>query len=126
MTINVNNVDEDGKVSLSWTKPHVGTEIEASLTDPDGDVSGVTWQWAKSDTRRGQLHRHQHGATSATYTPVAADKHKYLRATATYTDPLGSGKKASSAAAYVKQAPNPNTPPVFQVNTSGGYTCPQR
>ena len=122
VTINVNNVDEDGKVSLSWTKPHVGTEIEASLTDPDGDVSGTTWQWEKSSDRSSWTPIST--ATQATYTPVAADKHKYLRATATYTDPLGSGKKASSAAAYVKQAPNPNTPPVFQVNTSGGYTCP--
>ena len=51
VTINVNNVDEDGKVTLSWTRPQVGTAITATLTDPD-NVSGTpTWQWEKSSNR---------------------------------------------------------------------------
>ena len=119
VTINVNNVDEDGKVSLSWTRPHVGTEIEASLTDPDGEVSGVTWQWATSSSQNG-TYTNISGATSDTY---ALDERKYLRATASYTDPLGSGKTARSAAAYVKPVPDPNQTPEFRVNTSGGYDC---
>lgn len=42
MTITVNNVEEAGKVSLSWTRPQVGAEITASLTDPDHSISGTT------------------------------------------------------------------------------------
>ena len=122
--INVTNVDEPGKVSLSWTKPQVGAEIVASLTDPDGSVSGLTWQWAKADSKEGS-YTDISGAASAAYTPVAADKQKYLRATATYTDPLGSGKTARSAAAYVKPVPDPNQTPEFQVSGNNGYTCPQ-
>ena len=39
VTITVNNVEEAGKVSLTWTRPQVGAEITASLTDPDdGDT----------------------------------------------------------------------------------------
>ena len=122
VTINVNNVDEPGTVSLTWTKPQVDTEVEASLADPDGEVSGVTWQWAKADAKEGN-YADISEATSATYTPDAADKHQYLRATASYTDPLGSAKTARSAAAYVKPVPDPNQAPEFQVNTSGGYGC---
>ena len=48
VTINVNNVDEPGKVSLTWTRPQVGVDVEASLTDPDGSVSSETWQWENS------------------------------------------------------------------------------
>ena len=123
VTINVTNVDEPGKVSLSWTEPQVDAEIVASLTDPDGSVSGLTWQWAKADNKEGS-YTDISGAASAAYTPVAADKHKYLRATATYTDPLGSGKTARSAA-YVKPVPDPNQTPEFQVSGNNGYTCPQ-
>ena len=47
VTINVNDVEEPGTVALSWKQPQVGTELEATLTDPDGDISGLTWQWAK-------------------------------------------------------------------------------
>ncbi len=122
VTINVTNVDEDGKVSLTWTRPHVGTLIEASLADPDGSVSGVTWQWARADSSNVN-YTDINGATSATYTTQSGDERKYLRATATYTDLLGPGKKVSSAAAYVKPDPNPNRPPDFQAHTGGGYDC---
>ena len=123
VTITVNNVDEPGQVSLTWTRPHENTEVEATLTDPDGIVSGTTWQWEES-SNIGSTWTSIDGATLATYTP-AGKANRYLRATAYYTDPLGSGKTASSAAAYVKPVPNPNQKPDFQVNTSGGYDCPE-
>ena len=123
VTINVNNVDEPGKVSLTWTRLQVGAEVEASLTDPDGNVSGVTWQWEKSsDESSGTAIS---TGTQATYTPVEGDVNRYLRAVASYTDPLGAGKTAWSAAAYVKPVPDPNQTPDFQVNTGSGYDCPE-
>ena len=123
VTITVTNVEEDGKVSLTWTRPQPGTDVKASLTDPDGNVSGVTWQWEKSTNQTDWTDAAGNGATSHTYTPQSGDARKYLRAVASYTDPLGSGKTARSAAAYVKEAPSPNHSPVFQANTGGGYTC---
>ena len=48
VTINVNNVDEAGTVSMSTTRPREGTTLSASLTDPDGSVSDTSWQWARS------------------------------------------------------------------------------
>ena len=123
VTINVNNVDEPGKVSLTWTRLQVGAEVEASLTDPDGNVSGVTWHWEKPSDRSSWTAIST--ATQATYTPVEGDVNRYLRAVASYTDPLGAEKTAWSAAAFVKPVPDPNQTPDFRVNTGGGYDCPQ-
>ena len=118
VTINVNNVDEPGKVSLTWTRPQPDTEVEASLTDPDGNVSGVTWHWEKSSDESSWDAIST--ATQATYTPVEgdvnSDVNRYLRAVASYTDPLGAGKTAWSAAAYVKPKPVPNQTPYFRAN----------
>ena len=51
VTITVNNVDEDGTVTLSSTQPIEGTLLTATLDDPD-DVSGsVTWSWRSSPNR---------------------------------------------------------------------------
>ena len=43
--ITVTNEDEDGTVTMSQLQPRVGVAITASVTDLDGDVSNVTWQW---------------------------------------------------------------------------------
>ena len=123
VTITVTNVEEDGKVSLTWTRLQVGAEVEASLTDPDGNVSGVTWHWEKSSDRSSWTAIST--ATQAVYTPVEGDVNRYLRATASYTDGHGPAKTAWSAAASVKPVPDPNQTPDFRVNTGGGYDCPE-
>ena len=95
ITVTVLNVDEMGTVTLSSTAPpQVGTAITASVTDPDGVVTGETWQWARSAD--GSTGWADTGATSAAYTPVQADEDNYLRATASYTDGEGSGKSAEA------------------------------
>ena len=122
VTIDVNNLDEDGKVSLSWTKPQVGTEITATLTDPDGITPDPTWQWEKSSNRRNWSNATGTGATSATYTPVANDG--YLRATASYTDGEGPTKTAlARTATTVRTVPTTNNPPVFRDGQEGQYDC---
>ena len=123
VTINVNNVDEPGKVSLTWTRLQVGAEVEASLTDPDGNVSGVTWHWEKSSDESSWTAIST--ATQAAHTPVEGEVNRYLRAVASYTDALGAGKTAWSAAASVKPVPDDNQTPEFRGYTSGGYECPQ-
>ncbi len=97
VTVKVTNVDEDGTVTLSALQPRVGVALTASLTDPDGGVTGVTWQWASSDAMDGTF-ADIDGATSDSYTPVEGDAGKYLRATAMYTDhhEEGSGKSAEA------------------------------
>ena len=93
--INVVDVEEPGVVDLLWNQPQVGTPIVASLTDPDGEVADLTWQWARSTDKASWTDITSNG-TSATYTPVDDDDGKYLRATASYTDRRGSGKTANA------------------------------
>ncbi len=85
--------DDDGVVSLSTSAPRVGSSVTASLSDPDGGVRNVTWQWEKSTSRTSGWTAIAN-ATSATYVPRQGDLGSYLRATASYTDAVGSGKSA--------------------------------
>ena len=94
VTITVTNVDEDGMVTLSSQAPVVGTALTASLTDADGETTGMTWRWASSDDAMDGTFTPIEGATSNSYTPVAADVGKHLRATAMYTDGHGPEKTA--------------------------------
>ena len=90
--ISVTNVDEAGTVTVSTVQPRVGTALTATLSDPDGSVSGAVWSWASSSDRA-----NWHiiaGAVSSTYTPADQDADKYLRVTVSYTDSEGSGKMA--------------------------------
>ena len=85
--INVDNLDEPGSISFTQS----GAETIATLSDPDGGVSGETWQWARSSNgSTGWMDIG--GATSASYTPTSDDEGMYLRATVSYSDELGSGK----------------------------------
>ena len=93
VTVSVGNVDEPGQVSLSRTSPGIGNPVTASLTDPDGGISAIAWQWSRSldgATRFTDIA----GANSATYRPVTDDAGKYLRATVSYSDSQGTGKTA--------------------------------
>ena len=110
VTITVDNVDEDGSVTLSSLQPQVGTELTATLEDPDGEPTGVTWEWVSGDSNVG---------SSATYTPVTADVGNFLQATATYTDPQGSGKTATGVSANAVQVEPPsNSAPEFPADTA--------
>ena len=105
VAITVTDVDEDGVVTLSASQPRVGRSLTATLRDPDVTISGKTWQWARSATRNG-AYNNISGATSASYTPVAGDLNKYLRATVSYTDRHRSGKSANAVAANAVRAGN--------------------
>ena len=115
VTITVTNADEDGTVTLLPAQPQVGVVLTASLADPDGDVSDVTWKWESSSDGQANWASIS-GATSATYAPEATDVGKYLQVNASYTDPEGSGKSASAVSANPVLA-LPNTLPTFSDST---------
>ena len=95
VTVTVTNVAEAGTVTLSPLQPRIGSPVTASPTDIDGAVSDVKWQWAKSTANQNADFEDIDDATAASYTPVMADYAMFLRATATYTDPAGSGTATS-------------------------------
>ena len=128
VNIDVNNVDEVGTVAVSMERPEVGTALTASLTDPDGSLSDISWQWAASSDRANW--QDTAGASSSTYTPVDLDADKYLRVTASYADGEGSGKQAQAVLSNPVQGlpepvatptvvPSPTPVPIVPVDDGG-------
>ena len=77
--VTVTNVPEDGTITFSSLRPKTGIALTASLTDPDGGVTDLEWQWLNGGTAI-------EDETSDSYTPVADDISDQLSVTATYRD----------------------------------------
>ncbi len=117
--VTVENAEEDGVVTLSEAQPVVGIPVKATLTDPDGGISKLTWQWYDGAISTGDLTQNAiEDATSDTYTPVADDVGDMLRARAMYFDghsaPDATVKKtADEEAGNTVELDSRNKPPVF-------------
>ena len=109
VTIDLTNVNEHGTITFNPTQPKAGTALVATLTDPDGSVSGETWKWSIAPTATGTFAVIS-GETSGTYTPAATDVGQYLKVEVSYTDPEASGQNAEATTSAVIAA---NTPPTF-------------
>ena len=119
LTVEVGNVDDPGELTLQWLQPEVGTPIRATLTDPDGGITGTSvWTWSTSKVGgildvTDESHWNEVTGTGATtiganentvssYTPQgdtvaadddsAVDEGKHLRVRVVYEDELGAGK----------------------------------
>ena len=68
VTVEVINQEEDGVVTLSNLQPEDGVQIRATLTDPDGGITGLTWQWAYGDNEAG----------TGTFTDIADAKSSHV------------------------------------------------
>ena len=77
-------VNQTGSVTLDDTTPVVGTEITATVNDPDDGIGNREWQWQSLAT--GGEWTAISGATTRRYTPVTADVGKTLRCRCKYTD----------------------------------------
>ena len=103
VTIMVTNLDEAGMVELSSSTPQEKQALTATLSDLDGELRNINWQWARSTDRNTWTDT---GETSNPYTPQMGDVGQYLRATASYTDGHGMGKaEAATTTARVQAAP---------------------
>ena len=100
--VTVNNIDEPGTVALSNSSPRAGDTITASLADPDGEPTGMVWQWQRGGADIP-------GASSSSYTVAGADLGHVIGVTVGYTDPQGPGKRASAST----DEPVQNDPPSF-------------
>ena len=111
-TVTVGNVEEPGDLTLSSRQPLIGTLLSATLTDPDGSISGQSWTWERSPN--GSNWTEITGATSGSYRPTDDDLNQDLRVTVEYGDGHGSGKSRQATSANRVQAPRPdNRPPAF-------------
>ena len=98
VTVTVTNVDESGSISAITGAVQAGqTLIAGTVTDPDGSVTGITWQ--SQSAASGGTYANITGATSAaTYTLKAAEVDQTIQVIATYTDGEGPNKSVTSAA----------------------------
>ena len=110
VTINVTDVNELGTVDLSPATPWCCRRLDASLTDPDGAVSAVTWTWSRASTSTGSFTTIL-GERTPIYSLVAEDEGYFMRATASYTDAHGPGQSATVTSAG---AASTNKPPLFE------------
>ena len=122
VVIMVTNVEEDGTVELSAQQPKIGVAVTASVTDPDGTPTGVSWKWERDDDQTDAEDNTGdeeliEGAESATYTPTSDDNGKYLRAIATYTD--GKGRDTSMATSVAMVEVRTDNPPEFPETEDG-------
>ena len=113
VTIEVVDAEDPGTVTLSQRQPQVGIAIHALASDEDGGVTIKRWRWERSaevtvnrgipsvecredpstpgiDAVDDESWTEIPGASAAVYTPTPADAGRCLRATAVYTDNLGS------------------------------------
>ena len=124
VTITVTNEEEMGEVTL-WAgmdaltmAPQVGDTITGAVMDPDGGVTGETWQWAKTMTPdMMDSWMPITGATDAAYTVTAGDTGYYLRVMATYTDAAGTAMEYSMPTMEISATPA-NTAPMFATETA--------
>ena len=118
VTVNIQNLEEPGTVTLSSVQPQAGTTLTATLDDGDRPT-GTTWQWYRTSIR-GSSGTAITNADSRFYTPGADDVGRYLRAVASYDDGHGTGKTAAAVSTnQVQAAPLDPEPPVFPVD--GNY-----
>ena len=123
VAVTVTNVDEDGTATITPSgQPRVGVELTASVTDVDGTPTAISWQWSRSTSNTGGWSNIAAGR-QANYTPTVADEDNYLRATASYTDPQGSGKIESAVtSAVVLAASTEGTPGTVALTPSTQLT----
>ena len=88
-------VDRPGVVTLTDQTPEVGQMVVADLSDRDGGVRNVTWQWESSPVGDDADWTTIVGAERASYTPSSLVAGKWLRAVATYDD-ITTGRTAAS------------------------------
>ena len=95
VTVTVSNVDEEGSVALSSTAPRVDHPVTATLTDPDGQITGASWTWQREEGST-WVTVWPSGASGtaaesyselSSYTPQTADIGHRLQARVSYRDP---------------------------------------
>ena len=120
VVVTVTNSKEVGMVTLTPSlQPKVGIPLTASVTDLDGGVKDVTWQWYDNAIEENDFTSNAIAdATSDTYKPVSGDVGDNLSVRAMYTDGQGSDS-ASLAVPNVVVANTANVAPKFPDTESG-------
>ena len=140
LTVIVGNANDPGTVTLQWLQPEVDTPIMATVTDPDGGITGTDWRWYTSKVAdpevgvdfhwnevAGTLVTTEANSATSSYIPQgdtvaadndeAVDEGKHLRVRVDYTDAEGTGKTRygiSMNPVRAEVSPGANASPDFE------------
>ena len=91
-------------------------------SDGDSDTLGFTYQWYRSDDSGGANETAISGATAASYSPTAADAHKFVRVVVTANDANGSTTQTTSSArpGVANTVPSLTTPATLTLTDTAG------
>ena len=119
--VTVTDENETGTVKFVGNQqPQVGESMTAELSDEDGAVVRLSWQWQKSaDKDAADEDWEDVSSTSASYTPNADDVDSYLRAVVGYTDvEYDEPDTAMGVTKFtVRARPSANAPPSISART---------
>ena len=117
VTVTVVNIDEAGAITFPILQPQVTVEFVAELSDPDGGVTNVRWQWSIGATGS---ETDITGATRDRYEPRVGDIGSLLHVGVTYNDRHGDDKQLTATASLsVKEAPPEPFAPEFPAEEDG-------
>ena len=124
VTITVTDENDAGEMTLSPAQPRVGARLNANLNDPDGSISGETWEWHSSQDQTNWTVIG--GATNSnSYTPVDGDVGSFLRATVFYTDQHSGGNRAEAISTNAVRVAATNRSPAFTDGASTTRSVPE-
>ena len=103
VTVTVTDKEEPGTITLAPKYPHVDNAVTAMLTDDDGTLGTITWEWMIGGVVVG---------TSDSYSPGEEDVRKTLQVKATYTQD-GDGTVVGPVSAGTVRPDPDNEDPVF-------------
>ena len=131
LTVIVENLDDTGELTLQWLQPEVNTPIMATLTDPDGGITGADWKWYRSKVGglpdvtdsshwvevASTLATEQANEPTSSYIPQGDTVDDYLRVEVKYTDAHGPIKTVNGISMNPVRAevsPGANASPDFE------------
>ena len=123
VTITVTDENDEGEVTLSPSQPRVAARLSANLNDPDGNISGESWEWHSSQDQA--IWSFIVGADTSSYTPVDGDVGRFLRATVFYTDQHGGGNRAEAESTNAVRVAATNRSPAFTDGASTTRSVPE-
>ena len=90
-------LNSSGSVSLTSYSPQVGVPLTATLTDPDGGITGASWSWSSLSWPRSEDDHSPRYPELSSYTPTPSDEGNSLQASVSYRDNCSSSNHASSS-----------------------------
>ena len=113
ITVNITNLEERAAVTFDRERPILNRTLTATLEDGDGVQGAESWAWQRSTSRGGGWGEPIAGAASNVFTPLAADRDHYLRATVEYSDSHGAKTERAITKLPAANIPAGNTAPVL-------------